>query len=294
MTKLNQRDPGAASDAGDQRNFARRVWSALALVPIGLVAAYLGGWLFLLVCAIAAGIMLWEWTSLVVRSADPRILVPGMAALAAAAAFAGEREAGAAVGMIVIGVALVGGVMTAWPRRYPASDPALWAAGGVVYAGVALLGPALLRADPEYGFAALLFLFATVWATDICAYLVGRAAGGPLLWPRVSPKKTWAGAVGGLVGGVAAGTVVAYASVGTNPVVAGGLALVLSIAGQGGDLFESAIKRRFGVKDAGNLIPGHGGVMDRLDGFLVAALVAVLIGVMRQGLAAPGRGLLVW
>jgi phosphatidate cytidylyltransferase len=157
-----------------------------------------------------------------------------------------------------------------------------------------LISPVLLRGDPEYGFAALLFLFATVWATDICAYLIGRAVGGPLLWPQLSPKKTWAGAVGGLFGGVAAGIVVAYASGGTSPAVAGILALVLSIAGQGGDLFESAIKRRFGVKDAGNLIPGHGGVMDRLDGFLVAALVAVFIGVVHDGVAAPGRGLLVW
>jgi phosphatidate cytidylyltransferase len=294
VTTLNQHDRGAASDASDKRNLTRRVWSALALAPIGVAAAYLGGWLFLLVCAVAAGIMLWEWTLLVVRSADPRILVPGIAALLAATAFLGERQAGAAVGMIVIGAVLVGGVMAAWPRRYPATDPALWAASGVVYAGVALLSPALLRGDPEFGFAAILFLFAIVWATDVCAYLIGRAVGGPLLWPQVSPKKTWSGALGGLFGGVAAGTLVAYASGGTNPVVAAVLALVLSIAGQGGDLFESAIKRRFGVKDAGSLIPGHGGVMDRLDGFLVAALIAVLIGVVRDGVAAPGRGLLVW
>jgi phosphatidate cytidylyltransferase len=294
VTTLNQHDPGAASNASDNRNLSRRIWSALALAPMGVAAAYLGGWLFLLLCAIAAGIMLWEWTLLVVRSADPRILLPGIVALLAATALVGEGEAGAAVGMIVIGTVLVGGVMAAWPRRYPASDPAVWAASGLIYAGVALLSPALLRGDPQYGFAALLFLFAIVWATDICAYLVGRAIGGPLLWPQVSPKKTWSGAVGGLFGGVAAGTAVAYASEGTNPVVAAVLALMLSIAVQGGDLFESAIKRRFGVKDAGNLIPGHGGVMDRLDGFLVAALVAVLIGVVREGVTAPGRGLLVW
>lgn len=238
MTQLNQHDPGAAPSASDRRNLMRRVWSALALAPIVLAAAYLGGWLFLLLCAIAAGIMLWEWTALVMRSADPRILLPGLAALVTATAFAGEGAASAAVAMIVIGAVLVGGVMAAWPRRYPASDPTLWAASGVLYAGVALLCPGLLRADPKFGFAALLFLFATVWATDICAYLIGRAAGGPLLWPQVSPKKTWAGVIGGGVGGVAAGTLVAYASVSTNPVVAAALALVLSIAGQGGDLLE--------------------------------------------------------
>ena len=128
------------------------------------------------------------------------------------------------------------------------------------------------------------------------AYFVGRAVGGPLLWPRVSPKKTWAGALGGLIGGVAAGALVAYASGGPKPAAAAALALVLSIVAQGGDLFESAIKRRFGAKDASHLIPGHGGVMDRLDGFLVAALAAIVIGVLRQGLvlglAAPAQGLL--
>jgi phosphatidate cytidylyltransferase len=294
VTPLNKLDPGAAANASDPSNLARRAWSALVLAPIGVAAAYLGGWLFVLVCAVAAGIMLWEWTQLVVRSSDLRILVPGIAALLAATALVGESQAGAAVGMIVIGAVLVGGVMAAWPRRYPARDPALWAAGGVIYAGTALLSPAVLRGDPAYGFTAVLFLFAIVWATDICAYLIGRAVGGPLLWPQLSPKKTWAGAIGGLFGGVAAGTAVAYASGGTNLIVAGILAVLLSIAGQGGDLFESAIKRRFGVKDAGNLIPGHGGVMDRLDGFLVAALVAVLIGVVHEGVAAPGRGLLVW
>jgi phosphatidate cytidylyltransferase len=151
-----------------------------------------------------------------------------------------------------------------------------------------------LRRDPVWGLTALCFLFAIVWATDILAFLVGRSVGGPLLWPRLSPNKTWSGAVGGLAGGVAAGTLVAYASGVPNALAAGVLALILSIVAQSGDLFESAVKRRFGVKDASNLIPGHGGVMDRLDGFLFAATIAVVIGVLRQGMAAPAQGLLVW
>ncbi len=264
------------------------------LAPIAIIVAYVGGWLFLCVCALAAGVIFWEWTSLVVRGTDPRIFAPGVAALLVALALTEERQIGAAVGMIAIGALLAGGIVAAWPRPYPASNPAVWGAGGVVYAGAALLGAAILRSDPELGFAALLFLFAIVWATDIFAYLVGRAVGGPLLCPYWSPKKTWAGAIGGLVGGVAAGTVVAYASVGTRPVVAGVLALVLSIVAQGGDLFESAVKRRFGAKDASRLIPGHGGVMDRLDGFLVATLVGALIGSVHQSVAAPAQGLLVW
>ena len=151
-----------------------------------------------------------------------------------------------------------------------------------------------IRRDAAWGFVAVLFVALTVWATDIFAYAVGRAIGGPLLWPRVSPNKTWAGAVGGVVGGVAAGTSVAYAS-GVDKLVAVGIvALLLSVLTQAGDLFESAVKRRFGAKDAGSLIPGHGGLMDRLDGFLVAALVALLIGILRQGPDAPAQGLLIW
>lgn len=298
MTTLNRHAPGAsgprAAEASAARNLIQRTASALVLAPIALAAAYFGGLLFLCLCVVAAGLILWEWTLLVAGGADLRILIPGEAALLAAMVLVAEGMPGAAIGMIAIGAMLAGGVVAAWPRRYPAANPAAWAAAGVIYAGVALLGAAVLRSDPEWGFAALLFLFATVWATDIFAYLAGRAIGGPPLWPSLSPHKTWAGAIGGLIGGVAAGTLVAYASVGTRPAVAGVLALLLSIATQGGDLLESAIKRRFGAKDASRLIPGHGGVMDRLDGFLVAALVAALIGALHQGLAAPGRGLLVW
>lgn len=298
MTAHNQSEGGAdeavAPGAGEAGNFKRRVTSAAVLAPVALAITYFGGWLFLSACLIAAGVILWEWTSLVLRNPNVRILLPGLAALLAAMMLAGDAQAGTATGMIVIGAVLAGGVLAAFPRRYPASNPPFWAAGGVIYAGIGLLGPAVLRGDAEWGFAALLFLFAIVWITDIFAYFAGRAIGGPLLWPQISPNKTWSGAIAGLAGGVAAGTLVAYASGVGRPVVAGVLALALSILAQGGDLFKSAVKRRFGAKDAGSLIPGHGGVMDRLDGFLVAALGAVLIGILHQGTAAPARGLLVW
>jgi phosphatidate cytidylyltransferase len=264
------------------------------LGPLVLVLAYMGGWLFFLLCAAAAAGILWEWTKLVADSADARILIPGFAALAFAVALTGVDEPGAAAAMIFIGAALAAGVMAAWPRRFPARNPLVWGSCGIVYAGIAFLGPALIRRDAAWGFVAVAFVAVTVWATDIFAYAVGRTCGGPLLWPRVSPNKTWAGAVGGVLGGVAAGTSVAYAS-GVDKLVAVGIvALLLSVLTQAGDLFESAVKRRFGAKDAGSLIPGHGGLMDRLDGFLVAALVALLIGILRQGPDAPAQGLLVW
>jgi len=273
-----------------------RLVSALVLAPVAIVVAYFGGWLFVCAFGVAAIVVLWEWTVLVFGDAEPRVLVPGAGAILLAAGLAGERQAAAALGIIALGTLLAAGGVAAWPpRRFPAVNSPAWGAAGVIYAGAALLGPLLLRADPQLGFAAVLYLFAIVWATDILAYLVGRAVGGPLLWPGLSPKKTWAGAAGGLAGGVAAGIAVAYASVGTAPLVAGVLALILSLLAQGGDLLESAVKRQFGAKDASHIIPGHGGVMDRLDGFLVAALMAVAIGSLhRGGLAAPAQGLLLW
>jgi phosphatidate cytidylyltransferase len=169
-----------------------------------------------------------------------------------------------------------------------------WMVAGLVYAGVLLLCPIVLRGDPRLGFVAMLFIFAIVWVTDIAAYFIGRAVGGPKLWPAVSPNKTWSGAVGGTLGGVAAGLlVVKLAGLVVAPMLVM-VALALSAAAQLGDLLESAIKRHFGAKDAGQLIPGHGGLMDRLDGFLTAAAAAVVVGMLRGGLEGPARGLLVW
>jgi phosphatidate cytidylyltransferase len=114
------------------------------------------------------------------------------------------------------------------------------------------------------------------------------------LWPRISPNKTWSGAVGGLIGGLAGGVAVAYASGLGRLESLGVIALALSLVAQAGDLFESAVKRRFGAKDAGRIIPGHGGLMDRLDGFLFAAAAAAAIGILHAGTGAAAYGLLLW
>jgi phosphatidate cytidylyltransferase len=285
-------------------NLMLRVASAAVLTPVTLAITYAGGWIFLALCTIAAGGILWEWTSLVSHRADARILAPGWAALLAGMVLIGFHLPNAAWAAIGGGALAAGLIVAVWPRgqRVAASaswgsaflGSASWAASGIIYAGALLLAPALLRGDPDWGLTALLFLFANVWITDIFAYFCGRAIGGPLLWPKVSPKKTWSGAIGGLAGGVAASVAVAYASGIGRLGIVGVMALVLSVLAQAGDLFESAVKRRFGAKDASHLIPGHGGLMDRLDGFLVAALAALLIGMIRQGTAAPARGLLIW
>jgi phosphatidate cytidylyltransferase len=296
VTIQHRRDPDArGKERGGPReseNFHRRAASTLVLAPLAIAAAVLGGWIFAAACALTAALVLREWSALVAPAAQSRILAAGLPALLIAAAVAEMAAPGPAVAVLVLG-ALAATAITF--RRARGSDAsAWWPAAGIIYAGIVLICPIVLRSEPELGLAALLFLFATVWATDIFAYLVGRALQGPLLWPRLSPNKTWAGAIGGLVGGIAAGAAVAYASAGTSPQVAGVLALTLSIAAQGGDLLESWVKRRFGAKDTSKLIPGHGGVMDRVDGFLIAALAAVLIGALRFGWAAAARGLLVW
>jgi phosphatidate cytidylyltransferase len=157
-----------------------------------------------------------------------------------------------------------------------------------------LLAPLLLRDDEAYGLLAIGLLFSIVWTTDIVAYFVGRAVGGPKLCPAISPKKTWSGAVGGTLGAMAVAVAVTQYFGLANGIAIASVALVLSVLSQGGDLLESWVKRRFGAKDASQLIPGHGGVMDRLDGFWAAALAACLLGVLRGGFDGAARGLLVW
>ena len=170
----------------------------------------------------------------------------------------------------------------------------LWAVLGVVYAGAMLAATLLLRSDVNFGFVAIVFVFAVVWGSDILAYFVGRAVGGPKLMPRVSPSKTWSGAAGGTLASIIFGILVAkFSGIGNLGAVAL-IALILSVISQAGDLIESALKRHFHVKDSSGLLPGHGGLMDRLDGYLTAVVAAALIGLARGGFDAPARGLLVW
>ena len=170
----------------------------------------------------------------------------------------------------------------------------LWIATGIGYAALMLLAPVAIRVDAELGFQSMLLLFAIVWMTDICGYFGGRAIGGPKLAPAISPKKTWAGAIAGTAGAVVAAVLVAewFGTVALGTVAI--IAVVLSGVAQLGDLLESWIKRHFGVKDASHLIPGHGGVMDRLDSFWAATVAAAVIGIARGGVDGAARGLLVW
>jgi phosphatidate cytidylyltransferase len=178
--------------------------------------------------------------------------------------------------------------------RLTAAGGAPWRLAGILYAGAVVAAPAVLRDDPRWGFAALLWLYAVVWGSDVMAYAVGRAVGGPKLWPRVSPGKTWSGLAGGTLGATALAVAVAAAFAVPDLGAVAGLSFVVALASQGGDLLESAIKRRFGAKDSSHAIPGHGGVMDRIDGFVIAATVAAAVGVARAGFGHAGEGLLLW
>jgi phosphatidate cytidylyltransferase len=181
-----------------------------------------------------------------------------------------------------------------WARVVGGKTHPGWVAIGVVYAALLLAAPVVLRDDANYGMIAIFFLFAIVWTTDIAGYFAGRAIGGPKLAPSISPKKTWSGAIAGLIAVVVIVAIGARYVPGVRlaPLIA--ISMLLSIVSQAGDLAESALKRRFDVKDASQIIPGHGGVMDRLDGFWAAAACAALIGLARGGFEEPARGLLVW
>jgi phosphatidate cytidylyltransferase len=265
---------------------ALRVGSALVLVPLAIGTAYLGGWLFALFWGAAAMGVLWEWTALMTRNDQRSVLLTGGASLALAVVLVAAGHLLAAV--VVLAMGAIGAASLALAERRT------WVAGGIPYAGALALAPIVLRADDADGFLAVIFLFAIVWTTDISAYFAGRALGGPKLMPQVSPNKTWAGAVGGLIASVVVALALAKMAGLTALFALAMLAVVLSVFAQGGDLFESFLKRRFHAKDSGHLIPGHGGLMDRLDGFVSASVAAALIGLARGGFEAPGHGLLVW
>jgi phosphatidate cytidylyltransferase len=169
-----------------------------------------------------------------------------------------------------------------------------WTGGGVLYAAMLLIPAVMLRSDPAWGFIAIIWLFAVVWAEDTGAFFTGRFFGGPKLAVSISPGKTWSGAAGGTIAGILAGNIVILvAGIPWRPAHLA-LAFAVAVAAQLGDLLESAIKRRFAVKDASSLVPGHGGLMDRVDGFLFAAVLALAIGFVHGGVRSPASGLLQW
>jgi phosphatidate cytidylyltransferase len=275
--------PAAAADQGS-RNLLLRVAAALVLAPAAIAIAYAGGWLWTALVTLASIGLYVEWLMIVGAARERRVVVAGGTALAISGLCLAAGRIDAALVALVFGFAAV-----AWlspERRH-------WTAAGFFYAAAAELASVLVRLDQTHGFVALILILLVVWVTDIGGYFAGRGIGGPKLWPRVSPKKTWAGAIGGFAASLAIAGGFAGLGLGkVGPLLLLGAAL--SIASQLGDLLESAVKRRFGVKDSSQLIPGHGGLMDRLDGFVAAVVTAAIFGLLRHGVDGVGRGLMVW
>jgi phosphatidate cytidylyltransferase len=278
-------DPATAGDASGLRsNLAQRVMAALVLVPLAIAAAWFGGWFWLGLVTLTVIGLFGEW-QMIVGNLRPMALIWGFLALAVA----GISLAIDRFDISNLSVAL--GLFAMF--LFSAREHRSWSAIGLAYTAAAMFACVLLRRDPSHGFIALIFVFVVVWITDILGYFVGRGLGGPKLWVRVSPKKTWSGAIGGVVGSIVFAGVFAAAGYGSlAPMLL--LGTVISVISQLGDLFESALKRQFGVKDSSQIIPGHGGLLDRLDGFMAAIIAAAVIGYMRSGAESIGQGLLVW
>jgi phosphatidate cytidylyltransferase len=274
----------AALAGPPSRNLLLRVAAAAVLVPLALVCAYVGGWLWTVMVTLAVIGLYIEWLMVIGAARATRPAATGAVALALIGVCLSLARLDA--GLLVAVLGLAGVALLSQQHRG-------WTAAGLLYAGAAQFAAVLLRADREMGFAALIFVLLVVWATDTGGYFAGRGIGGPKLWPRVSPNKTWAGAVGGFAGSLVVAGGFAGLGIGRAlPLLF--LGAVLSVAGQLGDLFESAVKRRFGVKDSSHLIPGHGGLMDRLDGLVAALVLAAVFGFLRHGVDGIARGLMIW
>ena len=279
-------DPATAGDDahGLKSNLALRVMAALVLAPLAIAAAWFGGWFWLGLVTLTVIGLFGEWL-MIVGNLRPMVLMWGFLSLAGAGTSLAIDNLEIANLCVAIGLFAM--------FLFSAREHRSWSAVGLAYTAAALFACVLVRLDAEHGFLALIFVFLVVWITDILGYFVGRGVGGPKLWVRVSPKKTWSGAIGGVVGSVLFAMAFSAAGFGKlGPMLL--LGTVISVISQLGDLFESALKRQYGVKDSSHIIPGHGGLLDRLDGFMAAIIAAAVIGYLRSGTGSIGQGLLVW
>lgn len=277
---------GTTADKGpkNKSDLKLRVLSAAVLGPIVLGLAWLGGPAFGMLALVAAILFLHEWFAMTGTGLLTPHGVAGYLVLVGIALAYHFGYPGVSLACPVAGALVVYG-LSGFSRA------GRWAAEGVIYAGLALYALLVIRGG-EQGLAFLFFLLVLVWATDIAAYFTGRSLGGPKLWRNISPNKTWSGAIGGLVCAVLLG-LGTIAIAGKADLFSWALlAAVLSIVSQLGDLLESGVKRRFDVKDSSHLIPGHGGIMDRVDGLVAAAIAAVALGFVFGGsFADPISGL---
>jgi len=267
-----------------------RIISGIALSAGALALTYAGPLPFALLVTAFVAVMAWEWNRLVCSRGIDTAWAIQVGATAAGTLLAATDCPGCAL------VAIVAGTLAVFVLRrlHLGTAQSWWSATGVYYVGLPSIALVWIRSDPEFGWYAVLFIFITVWTTDTAAYIFGKTIGGPLLAPDISPKKTWAGFAGGLICATALGSAVLLGVVGAQawwPVIL--LSAGVSLVSQAGDLGESSLKRQFGRKDSSSIIPGHGGVLDRVDGLVFAALTCAGVALLRAP-DAPGYALVVW
>ncbi len=280
-------NPSPAAVAGAKwADLGVRALSAAILIPAVLLDIWVGGVWFEIFAAFLGILMAHEWTVIAHDRSTAQFALHALAALCAAFL---PMQAGPLLTLFVI-VVITGAACAVVAFGSTGKSP--WRYAGVPYVALPVLALVILRHDPVWGLHAIIWIMVTVWAADSLAYFAGRIIGGPKLAPRISPKKTWAGLGGAMAGAALASGLYAwwFAPV-ILPLVV--LAALLAVVEQGGDILESAFKRFHGVKDSGHLIPGHGGIIDRVDGLVAVTVVAAIIGFLRYPPSAA-QGLLVW
>ena len=257
-----------------------RSLSAVILVPIVLAIVWQGGFLFTGFVVALGILMAIEWVKISFDSNKAQLLIHEVAA---ASVIMGSMK------LSLLALVILTALSMFLQRKEGLS---FWKSIGVFYIGLPILALSLLRDDAEFGLTAVVWCMVIVWSADVMAYFFGRIIGGPKMAPQISPKKTWAGMLGAIVGAVlASGALSQFSHIDFWPL--GGLAAVFAVIEQGGDIFESAFKRHYGVKDSGQLIPGHGGVLDRIDGLIAVVFVAAIVGYIHNPLSVAA-GLLHW
>jgi phosphatidate cytidylyltransferase len=258
-----------------------RLVSGLVLAPLAVAAIVWSQGSFACLVALGAAALAWEWDRLCGGAGFGATGLALALPLLAAIAFAALDRPGFALLLVALAAAL--GLATGW---FEGPARAFWRGVGACYIGLPAVSLVWLRG--EGGWRTMLWVFLVVWATDIGAYAAGRLVGGPKLWPRVSPNKTWSGLLGGVLAAVAAGAAAMEIFTQASPGPAAALSILLALLAVAGDLAESAIKRHFQVKDTSDLIPGHGGLFDRVDGLLAVGPAVALIELATRG------GVLAW
>jgi phosphatidate cytidylyltransferase len=260
-----------------------RLFSILVLLPFVLASILAGGTWFA-IFAIATGVLIaYEFTTIAFKGNAQQFAL-SVIAVVSAGLLTHEGHIGAGLIAIVL--------LAAVSIALAVGDMSIWKIIGVPYVALPILALLVLRDDPLGGLSAILWCALIVWVADIMAYFAGRIIGGPKLAPVLSPKKTWAGLGGAVVGAaLASGLFASYMDLSVWVLV--GLSVAFAILEQGGDILESALKRSHGVKDSGDLIPGHGGILDRVDGLMAVVLAAAAVGYLRNPVSAA-VGLLLW